>query len=261
MAGAWFDWRFRMGAELNQEAKIIHAHENTAELGRNINCQLEVRSDPGKFLNRISAFPTEPTKSSNWLKHLPRNDSRTSRPTPVLPPYANLYKKINDTLPNHAIVTVDGSLSLSGAMSQLEFTEPASYFDPGLCGLIGGSLPLAMGFKLANPHRPVVALISDTSFGMSGMEWETCVRHGLQIIGIVANNSGNMGSIRDKEIFSIHSEKISSYTSGIRYDLIAKSLGTCHVSISCGSKIPTEIQNALTRDSPTCINVDLPSEG
>ena len=36
MAGAWFDWRFRFGAELSPSSQVIHVGTNPATLGRNV---------------------------------------------------------------------------------------------------------------------------------------------------------------------------------------------------------------------------------
>jgi thiamine pyrophosphate-dependent acetolactate synthase large subunit-like protein len=46
------------------------------------------------------------------------------------------------------------------------------------------------------PKRPVVAICGDFALALGVMELETVVRHGVPIVVIMADNDGNVGSLR-----------------------------------------------------------------
>lgn len=46
------------------------------------------------------------------------------------------------------------------------------------------------------PKRPVVAICGDFALGLGVMELETAVRHGVPIVVTMADNDGDVGSLR-----------------------------------------------------------------
>jgi thiamine pyrophosphate-dependent acetolactate synthase large subunit-like protein len=64
---------------------------------------------------------------------------------------------------------------------------------------MGFALPAAIGARIANPHRPVVALIGDGGFAMSGLELLTAVRERIPLTTIVFND-GRYGLIYNRQV-------------------------------------------------------------
>ncbi|MCU1527165.1 MAG: hypothetical protein JWP75_928 [Frondihabitans sp.] len=58
-------------------------------------------------------------------------------------------------------------------------------------GSMGYTVPAAIGAKLARPDVPVVAILGDASFAMTGMDLHTAAETGAAVLWIVLNNSGN----------------------------------------------------------------------
>jgi len=54
---------------------------------------------------------------------------------------------------------------------------------------VGSSLPTALAAKVAYPNSRVFMLTGDGAFGFNGMEFDTAVRHGLNIVAIIGNDS------------------------------------------------------------------------
>jgi len=67
--------------------------------------------------------------------------------------------------------------------------EPGSYYFAAAGGL-GFAMPAALGVKLANPDRPVVAFVGDGSAHYSITALWTAVRYQLPVVFIIINNSG-----------------------------------------------------------------------
>ena len=55
--------------------------------------------------------------------------------------------------------------------------------------MLGSSLPTALAAKVAYPDSRVIMLTGDGAFGFNGMEFDTAVRHKLNIVAILGNDS------------------------------------------------------------------------
>jgi acetolactate synthase-1/2/3 large subunit len=62
-------------------------------------------------------------------------------------------------------------------------------------GSMGYGFPAALGAKLAEPKRPVIAVCGDGDFLMNGQELATAVQYGANFVALVVNN-GIYGTIR-----------------------------------------------------------------
>lgn len=266
MAGAWFDWRFRFGAELAPGTQVIHADTEAVTVGKNIAPAIGVVGDPGGFLAQLAgALPGRADKPdlSGW--HTIVNQARSERRRTLGPwlrressPLApqQLFQAIRDFLPADAIVAVEGNISLSSAQKILVVRQPAAWLDPGWNGIIGGCIPFALGAKLACPGRMVVALCSDTGFGFSAMELETAVRHSLPIIVVIANNDGNTGALRQKNFLPPgHPEKFTEFMPALRYERIMEVFGGHAEWVTEPDELRPALERAAASGRPACINV------
>ena len=91
-------------------------------------------------------------------------------------------------LDRDAIVIGDGGDFVSFAGRVIETYEPGCWMDPGPYGCLGSGPGYALAAKLAHPDRQVCLLLGDGAFGFSGLEFDTFVRHGLPIVGVMGNN-------------------------------------------------------------------------
>lgn len=267
LAGGWFDWRLRYGAEIKPETRIIHVHPNEDQLSRNVQADLKIKGQPGVFLNSLATHSSEQETDvplrEPWME-LIRTQSDTGRKqqpnaledsTQEMDP-ARAYPAIEESLPENAMITVDGNVTLSYAQFSITPKSPFSWLDPGWNGLIGGSIGLAIGLKLANPGRPVIALTSDTSFGMAAIELETCARLGINITVVIGNNGGNTGAHRDRMWFPDDAEPTSTYGL-LPYHQVGQSLGTASAELRDVDEVSMAIQDALSSEKPGCLNLIL----
>jgi len=271
MAGAWFDWRFRFGTELFSGARVIHADTDTETLGKNVPANVTVLGEPGEFLARLAdalgaaANGDGERRYSAWRELLvqAREESRKSceawlrqQSRPLLP--QQLYLALRDVLPADTIVAVEGNISLAAAQQVLRARQPASWLDPGRNGVIGASIPFAMGAKLAYPERTVVALCGDTGFSMSAMNLEAAVRHRIPIVVVIANNDGNTGSVQQKMFFPAdYPERFAEFLPKLRYERIVEMFGGHAECITEVAAIRPALERALASDLPACLNVHL----
>jgi thiamine pyrophosphate-dependent acetolactate synthase large subunit-like protein len=273
MAGAWFDWRFRFGAELAPGARVIHADAEASTVGKNVTPAIGVVCDPGRFLAQLAdalealSGPGDSLRLSAWhaIMDKARSESRRAlepwlrrKSNPLSP--QQLFLAIQDLLPTDAVVAVEGNVSLSSAQKILVARKPASWLDPGWNGIIGGGIPFAIGAKLACPGRLVVALCSDTGFAMSALELETAVRHEIPIIVVIANNDGNTGSRRQKDFFPPgYPEKFTEFLPALRYERIMEVFGGHAEWVTDPDELRPALERGLASGRAACINVSVDS--
>jgi benzoylformate decarboxylase len=105
---------------------------------------------------------------------------------PITP--LSLVAAVVDALPADAVV-VDESISSSvGLRELLGSREPRSFY--GLRGGgIGWGLPASLGIKLAQPVRPVVALIGDGSAMYTNQSLWTAAHDSIPVVYVIFNNA------------------------------------------------------------------------
>jgi acetolactate synthase-1/2/3 large subunit len=138
----------------------------------------------------------EPSADVHWAatlrhRHLERS-ANARRAMASAPPGSDgrmhpnqLLAALQETLPADAIVVADGGDFLSFARTGL---SAATYLDPGSLGCLGVGLPFGIAASLARPDRQVVVATGDGAFGFNAIEVDTAVRHGIQLVIVVANN-------------------------------------------------------------------------
>jgi acetolactate synthase-1/2/3 large subunit len=65
-----------------------------------------------------------------------------------------------------------------------------SYIGWGMTSQLGYGLGLAMGAKIAQPEKLCINYWGEAAIGMTGMDFETCVRCQIPIMSILSNNFG-----------------------------------------------------------------------
>ncbi len=106
--------------------------------------------------------------------------------------YLNILREV---LPANAIVTDE--LSQFGFASWYGFPvyEPRTFITSGYQGTLGSGFPTALGAKVANPDKPVVAITGDGGFMFGVQELATAVQFNIGVVTLVFNNNA-YGNVR-----------------------------------------------------------------
>src|SRR5205823_6681765 len=106
--------------------------------------------------------------------------------------YLNILREV---LPANAIVTDE--LSQVGFASWYGFPiyEPRTFITSGYQGTLGSGFPTALGAKVANPDRPVVAITGDGGFMFGVQELSTAAQFKIGVVTLVFNNNA-YGNVR-----------------------------------------------------------------
>lgn len=166
-----------------------------------------------------------------------------------------LSRALKAWLSPDSITVVDGGYIAAFALQELEARSPQGVMWVGITGHLGVGVPYAIAAKLAHPHRTVVALMGDGSFGLCAMEFDTAVRHRIPIIVVIANDQG-WGEIRDGQRRRFGEEGIIASELGLtRYDQLAIALGGHGEFITRPEDLADALDRAIASGKPSIINV------
>jgi acetolactate synthase-1/2/3 large subunit len=154
---------------------------DAAELGRHYPVTLGVRADARAALEAVVAVLPESPRQP-WTQLPPPGKPWTLPGLDVAGPLRRL-------LPRDAIVVADITRLAYILMAEFPVYEPRTFLHPAGSVAMGYGIPAAVGAKTAFPERPVVAVVGDGCFLMSGMELATAVQEKLPIIVILVNDN------------------------------------------------------------------------
>jgi acetolactate synthase-1/2/3 large subunit len=253
--------------QIDPSATVIHIDVDPEEIGRTYEA-VRLAGDAAETIDalRIALREQDLTLRRNarraletriadcWSKfdvdraEVSRSDSSPIRPERVM-------RELQLQLSTDTTVVADASYSSMWIAGQLRALSPGMRFlsPRGLAGL-GWGLPLAMGAKLAEPDKPVVALVGDGGFAHSWAEIETMVRSDIPLLIILLNN-GILGFQRDAETV-----KFGRYTSAchfvdVDHSLMAEACGCRGVRVGDPNELAHHIRSGLAGRSPLLLEV------
>ncbi len=98
--------------------------------------------------------------------------------------------RLGQAAPANRTVVIDGGRFLGSAWQYVDVPEPSAYVHTIAFGSIGLGMPYAVGAAVASQGRPTLMICGDGGFMLGGLaEFNTAVRHGLDLIVIVCNDS------------------------------------------------------------------------
>jgi acetolactate synthase-1/2/3 large subunit len=107
-----------------------------------------------------------------------------------LSPYRVIYDLLQSADVANTIITHDAGSPRDEMIPFWKSVTPLSYLGWGKTTQLGYGFGLAMGAKVARPEKLCVNFWGEAAIGMTGMDFETCVRCQIPIMSILSNNFG-----------------------------------------------------------------------
>ncbi len=164
-------------------ASLIHVDINRDVFNRNYPARLAIEADAAEFVEALLPLVTPRKEDRPYLERLLsghrdlRESWQRSRSLDRVTPAA-LFDELQRIAPR-AIYATDSGNGTFLAMEHLRLAEPGCFIGPIDFSCMGYSVPAAIGAKLANPDRDVVALAGDGALLMTGLEMLTAASYGL----------------------------------------------------------------------------------
>jgi acetolactate synthase-1/2/3 large subunit len=167
---------------------------------------------------------------------------------------ARIYGELVPRLDDDAVVIGDGGDFVSFAGKYIEPRHAGGWLDPGPFGCLGAGLGAAMAARVARPSSQVVLLLGDGAAGMSLMDVDTLVRHGLPVVMIVGNNAA-WGLEKHPMQFLYGYHVAAELKPGTRYDEVVRALGGDGETVTAPSAIGPALDRAFRSGGPYLVNV------
>ena len=182
---------------LEAQATIIHIDIDPAEIGKNMRADVPIVGDIQGVLREF-AENCQRADCDSWRvtvrewKQTFQSDAK-AREDFVEPRV--FIKDLSAMMEEDAILAADVGQNQIWAARNFNVKE-GRFLTSGGMGVMGYSLPAAIGAKLAKPHRQVVAVCGDGSFQMQMCELATAVQHNVLVKLIIMEN-GRLGMVKE----------------------------------------------------------------
>jgi acetolactate synthase-1/2/3 large subunit len=127
------------------------------------------------------------SQNAPWLKQWMPYLTSNAKP---LSPYRVIYDLLQTVDVANTIITHDAGSPRDEMIPFWKSVTPLSYFGWGKTTQLGYGLGLTMGAKVAHPDKLCINFWGEAAIGMTGMDFETCVRCQIPIMSILSNNFG-----------------------------------------------------------------------
>jgi acetolactate synthase I/II/III large subunit len=167
---------------------------------------------------------------------------------------ARIYGELLPRLADDAVVIGDGGDFVSFAGKFVEPKRPGGWLDPGPFGCLGAGLGSAIAARLARPSAQVVLLLGDGAAGMSLMDADTLVRHGLPVVMVCGNNSA--WGLEKQPMRMLYGYDVAAdLAPRTRYDKVVQALGGGGETVTDPREIGPALDRAFAAGTPYLVNV------
>lgn len=261
------DWDFRAsyGERLRPDATLIHVDRDQAKIGWNRQADIGVLADPSAVVAQLLERSSELRRAGTpvWTKEIQEAEAAKAEEaleasmddsSPVMP--ERFAREVAEFFGPEAVVAVDGGDIVSTTARWLQVSSPGHVLDPGPLGTLGTGPGYAIAAKTVYPERRVGIVFGDGGFGFNGMEYDTMVRHGLPVIGVVGND-GVWSNIKTFHKM-YYPDRVVATDLGVRpYHDMVSALGGYGEFVSDPAEIRPALERAEASGLPSLVNVHL----
>lgn len=187
---------------ITQNKTLVHIDVDPAEIGKNAGPSIPLVGDAKHIFSEFvkqdftSDYNEWLTSLNEWKMTL--NIKRTPNPEFVDP--AAFITMLSEKMQKNAVYVADVGQNQIWSCAY-HIVKEGDFLTSGGMGTMGYSIPAAMGAKVADPSRQVIAVCGDGSFQMSMMELATIQQHHIPVKIIVFKNNV-LGMVREYQHFT-----------------------------------------------------------
>ncbi|MBY0329460.1 MAG: thiamine pyrophosphate-binding protein [Acetobacteraceae bacterium] len=178
--------------------KIVHVYPEQAEIGRVYRPALGITADLNAFaLAARATGPLERPRWSGWRAELRSlREAQATAPSYEGPlNLATALQSLERALPENTVFTTDAGNFATWPTRFMHVGERQDFLGP-TNGAMGYGVPAAIGAKIVQSERPVIAFVGDGGMLMTGQEIATAFHHGAAGPVILVFNNAMYGTIR-----------------------------------------------------------------
>jgi benzoylformate decarboxylase len=258
-----------------EDLPIIQLDNDPWELGKNYPARVAILGDPKASLPELTAAVADRMSAAQKARASERlaatrktiaaqraelvAKARADAGKQPIRPLA-LLQAIGEALPAEAVV-IDETISSGFGLRQFLKSDDNRSFYGLRGGGIGWGLPAAIGVKLAQPERPVVALIGDGSAMYTCQALWTAAHDRIAVVFIILNNSSYRILKQRTNALKGHAAQTDRYVGmdldnpAIDFIGLARSLGVAANRAHTVEEVLSHLRSGLAGDGPVLIDV------
>ncbi len=254
-----------------RDARLIQIDIDSRQLGRhraiNVGIAGDARLATSSILRRLREVDHSRPKDEDRLKLIEGEKTAwsdelramsSSGEVPISPRRGLM--EVRNALPNDAIVVTDIGNITAVASAYLQFTRPRSYLAAGSYAGCGFGYGAALGAKLAQPDRPVVALIGDGAWTMLGMaEVLSAVENDIPVVAVI-NNNQQWGAEKRNQVDFYGKRFIGTNLVEPNFAGIAELMGAHASQVEKPGDIESSVKEAIRADRPAVVEIKVSRE-
>jgi acetolactate synthase I/II/III large subunit len=181
---------------IGESAKIIHHTSAPGQIGIVFPVALGVAGSSASFISGLAGRAAKSGTRKPWVDVAKARAEFDAELAAAMKPDAFPIQSqfvahtIRKVLPKNGVCVVDAGNGGKHVRSYFKSYEPGTFYCIDDWASVGGSLPIAMGVKLARPDRPVLCASGDMGAMMNIGELETAVRENIPVVYVVFNDQG-----------------------------------------------------------------------
>ncbi len=235
--------------------KVIQIDIDAEELGRNYNDTFGIQGDARETLEALHSAlaakgPARPNRQAELEEIKAKRDDELYK----VEPQESYIAALRAGIPEDGIV-VSGMTQL-GYYSRAHFPvyEPRTFMTSSYFGNLGYAYPTALGAKVAQPDKPVVAISGDGGFMFNCQELSTAVNHGINVVVVVFNDEAYGNVLRD-QVTRFDGRDYGAKLKNPDFVKFAESFGARGVRAQGPEALESALKEAISIDAPTLIEV------
>ena len=174
----------------------------------------------------------------------------------TLGPLPLMSAALRRSLPRDAIVMTDVTQLAYYTRFGFPVYAPKSWFAPGYQATLGYGYPAALGAKLANPEKKVVAICGDGGFMFTVQELATAILHQIPVVCIVVDNQ-SYGNVKTIQAESFGARHIAVELASPDFVALAGSFGMMAERATTPEQLEEVLTRFLAADKPALISVPM----
>lgn len=245
--------------------RLIHLHSDASEIGRSYVPEIGAVSDSRLGLAAIigAAEARAPRRTTFTLSakladlktsfDQSLQAARLSEQFPIRP--ERVLAEVRRALPEHGVLVGDTGWNKNGVGQQFRIDPPGRFVAPGAFATMGFGPAAALGAALAEPGRPLVALVGDGAFLTNLSVVVTAVEERLPVVWAVMNN-GTYATISGMERRHFGLDYGSVFdASKLDYAAFARSVGAKGARVESPSQLAAVLVAAIAAREPYVVDI------
>jgi 5-guanidino-2-oxopentanoate decarboxylase len=173
--------------------------------------------------------------------------------SPLEQKHLRLLTLLRQALTDDAVVVSDMTQLAYSATPLFPMNQPHCWLHPTGYGSLGFAFPTAIGAKLADIKRNVIALIGDAGFQYTLQELGTAVEHKLGLPILLWNNDA-LGEI-ERSMKAVNIKPIHIRQHNPDFLMLARAYGCDAICVESADMFTKAVKESFGKDKPTLIEV------